>query len=66
MGDIVILTCHPSLRFKQIHVEEPIFSFRVGMQHRAVGVQVEAGKIAWFWLGSFKHFRDPVGPGAGD
>ncbi len=53
---------HPSLRFKQIHAEEPIFSFRVGMQHRAVGVQVDDGKVAWFWMGSFKHFRDVVGP----
>lgn len=52
---------HPSLRFKQIHPTELIFSFRVGMQHRAVGAQVDEGKIAWFWLGSFQHFRDIIG-----
>jgi hypothetical protein len=53
---------HPSLRFKQIHPAKPIFSFRVGMQHRAVGAQVADGKIAWFWLGSFQHFQDVIGP----
>jgi hypothetical protein len=53
---------HPSLRFKQIHAELPIFSFRVGMQHRAVGVQIDDGKVAWFWMGSFKHFREVAGP----
>jgi len=57
---------HPSLRFKQIHATLPVFSFRVGMQHRAVGAQVEDGKIAWFWMGSFEHFRDVIDPGATD
>jgi len=27
-------------------------------------VQIEDGKVAWFWMGSFKHFRELVGPGA--
>lgn len=40
---------------------EPIFSFRVGMQHRAAGAQVDEGKVAWFWLGSFQHFHDIIG-----
>ena len=26
----------------------------------------EEGKIAWFWMGSFEHFRDVIGPGATD
>lgn len=47
---------HPGLRFKQIHATLPVFSFRVGMRNRTVGVEVEDGKIAWFWVGSFENF----------
>ena len=47
---------HPGLRFKQIHPTLPIFSFRVGMQHRSVGVETDDGKMVWFWIGSFEHF----------
>ena len=48
---------HPGLRFKQIHPTEPIFSFRVGMKHRTIGVEADDGKIAWFWVGSFDGFK---------
>jgi len=47
----------PGLRFKKIHVELPIFSFRVGMQHRTVGVETDDGKLVWFWIGSFELFE---------
>lgn len=58
---------HPSLRFKQIHPDRPIFSYRVGMRHRTVGVEADGGKIVWFWIGSFEHFQELVGVnGAGD
>ncbi len=48
---------HPSLRFKQIHKTRPIFSFRVGMKHRTLGVQTDDEKIALFWIGSFSQYR---------
>ena len=51
---------HPRLRFKKIHTELPIFSFRVGMRHRTVGVETDDGKVAWFWMGSFGHFQQLV------
>lgn len=54
---------HPSLRFKQIHPEQPIFSFRVGMNHRTVGVRADDDRIVWFWMGSFEHFRELIGVG---
>jgi len=47
---------HHSLRFMKIHTELPIFSFRVGMKHRAVGVETNDGKIVWFWMGAFEQF----------
>ena len=52
---------HASLRFKQIHPELPIFSFRVGLKHRTIGVQTPDEKLAWFWIGSFQQYRDVVG-----
>ena len=42
---------HPSLRFRQVHPTEPIFSARVTRGYRAVGVR-EGDTIIWFWIGS--------------
>jgi len=52
---------HPGLRFKRIHETVPVFSFRVGMRHRTVGVESEDGKVVWFWVGSFETFQALVG-----
>lgn len=41
---------HPSLHFKQVHTVEPIYSVRIGLHYRAVGVQ-EEDNILWFWIG---------------
>ena len=42
---------HPSLRFKSIHSTRPIFSIRVGLNYRAIGIQ-DGNDIIWFWIGS--------------
>lgn len=42
---------HPSLQFKQVHPHRPIFSVRVGLGYRALGVR-EGEDIVWFWLGT--------------
>lgn len=46
---------HPSLRFKQIHPTRPVFSARVGLGYRALGVR-HAGDIIWFWIGSHAEY----------
>ena len=51
---------HASLRFKQIHNTLPIFSFRVGLRYRTLGVQTDDKKIAWFWIGSFEQYEDII------
>jgi len=38
---------HPGLHFKQVHATEPIYSARIGLHYRAVGI-VESDSIAWF------------------
>ena len=42
---------HPSLRFKQVHPTRPIYSARIGLGYRALGVR-EGETIIWFWIGS--------------
>jgi hypothetical protein len=42
---------HPSLRFKQVHPRRPIYSVRVGLAYRALGVR-DGDEIIWFWIGS--------------
>jgi len=52
---------NPGLRFKKIHNAFPVFSFRVGMNHRTVGAEAQDGKMIWFWVGSFQDFKNEIG-----
>ena len=42
---------HPSLQFKKVHVREPLFSVRVTLGYRALGL-LDGDEIAWFWIGT--------------
>jgi hypothetical protein len=42
---------HPGLRFKQVHPDPPIYSARVGISYRAVGVR-DGNTMIWYWIGS--------------
>ena len=42
---------HPSLQFKRVHNQELLYSVRVGIGWRAVGL-IEGDAIYWFWIGS--------------
>jgi hypothetical protein len=42
---------HPSLRFKQVHPTRPVYSARVGLHYRVVGLR-DGSDIFWFWIGS--------------
>jgi hypothetical protein len=42
---------HPGLRFRQVHATEPIYSARVELHYRAVGL-LNGEEIVWFWIGS--------------
>ncbi|MGA9364980.1 MAG: hypothetical protein WBW16_11510 [Bacteroidota bacterium] len=50
---------HPSLRFKQVHSDEPIFSVRIGMGWRALGLR-ENDTVIWFWVGSHADYEKLV------
>ena len=42
---------HPSLHFKCINKTEDIWSVRITLNYRAVGV-LEGDTVTWFWIGS--------------
>ena len=42
---------HPSLHFKKVHDKLPIYSARVNLNHRAVGI-LDDNEIIWFWIGA--------------
>jgi hypothetical protein len=48
---------HPSLHFKQVG---RYWSVRVGMNYRALGIDVEGG-ILWFWIGSHADYDRLIG-----
>ncbi len=42
---------HPSLRFKKVHTNLPIYSVRIDLEYRAVGI-LDRDEVAWFWIGT--------------
>jgi hypothetical protein len=42
---------HPSLRFKKVHARLPIYSVRIDIDWRAVGI-LDGDEVVWFWIGS--------------
>ncbi|KAB2862153.1 MAG: hypothetical protein F9K46_07430 [Anaerolineae bacterium] len=46
---------HPSLHFKQIHPAKPIYSARVNIDYRVVGLR-DGDEIIWFWIGTHSDY----------
>jgi mRNA-degrading endonuclease RelE of RelBE toxin-antitoxin system len=46
---------HPSLHFKLIHPTRPIYSVRIGLDYRAVGIR-DGNDIIWYWGGSHAEY----------
>ncbi|MCU0418835.1 MAG: hypothetical protein MUC38_04185 [Cyclobacteriaceae bacterium] len=47
---------HPSLQFKKVTSTENIYSVRVGLHYRALGV-MDDHTIVWFWIGSHEDYN---------
>jgi hypothetical protein len=47
---------HPSLRFKKVHSTLPIFSVRIDLNWRALGV-LKDGVMVWFWIGPHSEYE---------
>ena len=46
---------YPSLRFKKIHATLPIYSVRVDLGYRAVGI-LDEGTVIWYLIGSHAEY----------
>ena len=47
---------HPSLHFKCVNSEENIWSVRVNMDYRALGIK-EKDLVIWYWIGDHKKYE---------
>ena len=47
---------HPSLEFKKLNTQQPLYSIRVGIGWRAIGVLKASDTIVWFWIGSHSEY----------
>lgn len=43
---------HPSLQFKRVSQRKPLYSVRIGISYRALGLREENDLIVWIWIGS--------------
>jgi hypothetical protein len=46
---------HPSLAFKRVSSDEPVYAVRVGLGWRALGL-MEDGDVTWIWIGSHSDY----------
>jgi len=46
---------HPSIEFKKVHPQKPIYSGRVGRYYRVLGV-LENNTMIWFWIGTHSDY----------
>ncbi len=46
---------HPSLEFKQVNAIKLVYSVRIGLDWRALGVK-ENNTVTWFWIGSHSDY----------
>ena len=47
---------HPSLHFKCINREENIWSVRITLDYRAIGI-LDGDTVTWFWVGSHDDYE---------
>lgn len=48
---------HPSLQFKRVSQRQPIYSARVSLNYRVLGL-LESGHIYWYWIGTHDEYDE--------
>ena len=46
---------HPGLQFKKVHGREPVYSVRITLGYRALGL-LEGDEVTWFWIGTHAEY----------
>ena len=49
---------HPSLEFKKLKTKHQIYSVRISLGYRAVGIKKDGETIVWFWVGSHNDYEN--------
>ena len=47
---------HPGLDFKRVGRKSPVYSVRVGIGWRALGL-LQGNTVVWFWIGSHTQYN---------
>ena len=48
---------HPSLQFKRVSQRQPIYSARVSLNYRVLGLS-ESDHIYWYWIGAHDEYDE--------
>jgi hypothetical protein len=48
---------HSSLQFKRVSQEKPLYSVRIGISYRALGLRESDDLIVWIWIGSHAEYN---------
>jgi mRNA-degrading endonuclease RelE of RelBE toxin-antitoxin system len=51
---------HNSLQFKRVSQRQPIYSARIGLNYRVLGL-LEEEQIYWFWIGAHAEYDELLG-----
>ncbi|MGV0025659.1 type II toxin-antitoxin system RelE family toxin [Phormidesmis priestleyi] len=49
---------HNSLQFKRVSQRQPIYSARVSLNYRVVGLLESDDYIYWFWIGTHNEYEE--------
>jgi hypothetical protein len=46
---------HPGIFFKRVKESQPLYSVRIGLSHRALGI-LKKDTVTWFWIGAHDEY----------
>lgn len=49
---------HKSLQFKRVSQRQPIYSARISLNYRVLGLLESGNPIYWFWIGAHDEYDD--------
>ncbi len=49
---------HNSLQFKRVSPRQPIYSVRISLNYRALGLWDADNHIYWFWIGAHDEYEE--------
>ena len=49
---------HNSLQFKRVSQRQPIYSARISLNYRVLGLLESGNHIYWFWIGAHDEYDD--------